>query len=741
MHVVLNLENRATVTDSKGFYRITHVPPGTYTISFSHIRYKSRMVKNVRINPSQTLQWETLTFEYNVLELDGVSVTAARNHRTVTEVAQPVNIVTELRIRERNAKTSAEALREETGVFVQKTGHGGGSAIIRGLSSNQILILVDGIRLNNATYRLGNHQYLTTIDNQSADQIEVVRGPTSVLYGSDAMGGTINVLTRTPRLNSDGLHLGYRILGRFATADREKTARTEINLGDKAWALTAGFSYKDYGDLRRGGKSYDPVLERSTNGLIQTPTGFSAANFDTKLRVKPDAGQEIILAYQMTRKRHIPRYDKYENDGYYRWFYHPQNRDLVYLTWDNTLNSKGLARFKATVSYHRQEEGRETQKSAESLLTVENHDVSTLGTSLQIQAVLGKHLLTGGAELYSDWVQSGRIYKDPSTGLEEMDSRGRYPDDSRYTRAGFYLQNEISVSRRITATAGARASLFDTRFTLPPDTSSPLQLGAIHEQFHSLTGSLGLICRLSRHLFLNMNAGQAFRAPNLSDMSKLGESKGSTYEVPNPDLEPEKMVNLDAGLKVDAPRWKANTAVYYARIFDLLASSPSLYNGSPTIERGETVYQVKAKMNIGEAYIWGVEMFSEWLLTSALSLSCNFSYTFGRNTTQHEPVGGIPPLFGMVGMRWRGKGFSAHAYTRFAARQDRLSADDLDDPRIPEGGTPGWYTLNLRLGIEAVRGIYLQASVENILDRNYREHGSGVNGPGRNFVLALELRN
>ncbi len=742
LQVVLKPEGYGDVADSSGYFVIKNIVPGIYTLEFSHIAFEKKIIKNVEISSNEVLNLNKITLRQRVIKLNRVVVTATRTNRCVTDVSYPINIVSEKSIIERNAKTTAEALREETGIFVQKTSHGGGSAIIRGLSSNQILILVDGIRLNNSTYRFGNHQYLTTIDNLSLQRIEVVRGPTSVLYGSDALGGTINVITKTPEISSStsgNLNVNYSILSRYASADEEKTAGAEFSLSNSKFAFLTEFSHKNYGDLRRGANSRYPQLEKSTNGLKQTPTGFKAYDFDSKLVYAIASFQTLTLAYQMAKKIDVPRYDKYENSGYSRWVYQPQNRNLVYLIYKNKLQGKFVSSLRASLSYHRQEEGREIQKVITSPLTKEKDDVRTTGFTFQLNSLFREHSLTYGTEIYLDKVASERFYVDTRTGVSEKDIRGRYPDGAKYNSFGLFLQDEITLTQKWKAIAGLRFSYFATHFTIPTEPAATIQFGKIKQNFHSLTGSLGLIRKFNDKIFFNANIAQAFRAPNLSDISKLGESKGETYEVPNTNLKSEKMLSLDSGFKLDFSRLKGSISFYYSRISGLLASAPSTYNGSSTIEINGTTYKVKTKKNIGNAFIRGTEIEINYYLMPKLVFLFNLTSTYGQNTTANEPVGGIPPTFGLMGLEWRGKNFYLYFYSRFARKQNRLSQDNKDDPRIPPGGTPGWQTVNFRTAFNVKNWGNIEFAVENIFDINYRQHISGINGPGRNFILSFKI--
>ena len=237
-----------------------------------------------------------------------------------------------------------------------------------------------------------------------------------------------------------------------------------------------------------------------------------------------------------------------------------------------------------TASYHRQEEGREIQKTQEMLLEKERDDVRTIGFSIQVHSLLGNHFFTAGSDMYFDVVSSERHFVDTKTGNYEPDYRGRYPDDSRYNSYGYFIQDEIRFLSQWTVVPGIRYSLYSTRFHIPKDPSSCFELGDFQQNFHAFTSSLGLIRKIGKHVFLNANIGQAFRAPNLNDIARLGQSKGSIYEVPNPDLEPEKVLSFDLGLKIDSHFLTASIAAYYSSIRDVLASAETTYEGSPVIE-------------------------------------------------------------------------------------------------------------------------------------------------------------
>jgi len=737
VRVIIQDLHAAAISDSNGRFLLRGVREGNHSITVQHIGYITRNLPSVKILRDTCLG--TIVLRQRVIPTVPVVVTATRLPRPIDEISHTVNVVPVAIIEERQPRTSAEVLREEAGVFVQKTNHGGGSAIIRGLSSNQILILVDGIRLNNSTYRLGNHQYLTTVDPNIADRIEVMYGPGSVLYGSDALGGTIHILSRQPDFSGEAF--AWRFSSHYASADDEKMVRAECSVHGRKTGLIAGFSLKDFGDLRRGRNSRYPQLEKSRSGILQSPSGFTAWDADGKLVYLASRRQKWVLAYQGSRQKEVPRYDKYENENFHRWVYQPQDRDLLYLTLEQESDRFFIKSLKATLSFMQQTEGREMQKNASSVLEKERDRVQTAGLGVQLNSTRHGQFFVYGFDLYTDRVSSRRCTIDPADGIAVPDREARYPDGAQYTSLGFFIQDEIQIMHGWTIIAGSRFSHFNTRFTVPDLPESAIHFNGIDQTFRSVTGSIGCSYRLSEQVRIRGGAGQGFRAPNLSDIAKLGESKGAVYEVPNYGLDPEKLCNLELGFRIRLGNGLIDGAVYDARITDLIASTDALWLGSGTIEKGDVVYKVKSKQNIGNGSIRGVELSFDLPFWKNWHAYGNAAVARGWNETMREPVGGIPPAFGLAGLRLDGRNSFVQFYMRLAAAQDRLSADDRDDPRIPAGGTPAWQTLNTRMGMKFLSRIRLQAGIENILDVNYREHGSGINGPGRNFIVAMQLEN
>ncbi len=747
--VVVRDQGRGAVANKDGFFLIENIPAGSQRILVNRMGYASDSTTVEILASSST------THDFVLVARDHESSKPVRigaTQRVSRKGPFSSSHMSGISVRDRAAKTPAEALREEPGVFVQKTNHGGGSAVLRGFSSNQILLMVDGIRLNNSTFRLGNHQYLATVDPFSLHSIQVYRGPNSVAYGTDALGGVINVDTWAARQEPGRKGFKWATHGavRYATIDGEKTTHLRALLLDDSWNGTIGLSGRRFGDLKRGANSTEPSIENATNGTEQSPSGFDAWDVDAKLRWIATPRDHLTFAYQRGEQIEVPRYDKYENEGFDRWVFDPQVRELAYARYlHGRWNGDPL--FQLTLSRNLQEEGRETRPDPGDDLTVEHDRVTTWGANAEGYWIPNRaHRVVFGGDLYADDVESARERRAPG-GAVTRDAQGRFPDGATYQSGGIFLLEQFRPSSgrfaRAELDAGLRYSWFDATFTPSDPDLVPEGSENVSQTFDALTGSLGGVYRLgdpAGRFRVHGNVSQAFRAPNLSDITKLGESKGTTYEVPNYGLDAEKVVSYELGLSGRARPGKWMTdwqlAGFYSQIIDLLASADTALAGERFLIEGSDTLKIKTKKNVGKAFIRGAELSLQtkrkpWLVRA------NATITYGENTTLVEPVGGVPPAFGLVSVRYSaGSGRSIRLYSRWALEQNRLSSDDLDDPRIPPGGTPGWMTWN----VACTFGLYrlpgnprLNVNLENLLDTNYREHGSGVNGPGRNLVLSL----
>lgn len=740
---------RGDVTNNDGIFKIDKLPLGIYDIIFQRQGYKTIHKKGVVLDADATVKMN-IEMKFTVIEVEDLVITAHRSTNVEQDVSQMVSVVSEKEIKDKNIKQTSQILKEEVGVFVQKTNQGGGSPIIRGLKANKLLLLIDGIRLNNATYRGGNLQYLNTVDSNSLEKVEVVHGPHSAMYGSDALGGVINVITKEPILNDKH---GYLFSGSgsvtVSTADHTQTSHLSFMTSNLTWGILLEASYKSFGNITRGTKGGNTLMQRLQNdsrthrilNKTQSPNDYKTFDLNTKAIFNLSEFQKLTAAYQMNRQYSVPRYDVIEAQKDSIWKFDPQERDLFYLTYQNSQSNTFFNNATITLSFHRQFERRVRQKFGSLNEIRDQFRTFSTGLQLQFNKLIGqKHHIVYGSEFYMDKIATKSYQRNISTS-ELSDRHTLFPDGSSFINFGLYSQDVSAIKPRWTLSLGARFSAFKLRAPFEESGPEIIHLGTLEQSTTSFTGSLGSLISVANGIHFVTNVAQGFRMPNLDDVSKFGPGKGrSFYDIPNPDVIPEKTLSFDGGFKLYFNRLKANIIGYYNYITDLLIRRPAEYNGLPfIIEEGDTLL-VFRKENAGRAYTTGFEISADFLVTSNIALLGNLSYTYGQNISEDEPLPAIPPMHGFLGIRWKIDKYWVELNSRFAFKQERLSSEDKKDLRIPEGGTPGWYTFNMRFGINLGNYLSLRFTSANLLDRNYREHLSGLNAPGRNFILGVNIK-
>lgn len=653
-----------------------------------------------------------------------ITITATRIEEESFYVPQLVSPITSEEIIEKNFRTTPESLQEMPGILVQETAYGHGSPFIRGLTGKHILILVDGVRFNNSTFRFGPNQYFNNIDPGVVKRIEVVRGPSSVLYGSDAIGGVINVITKKRKDFSSSRDIDGSLTGHYGSSDESKTGRIEVSGNLQNLGFIGGKSYRDFGDLRGG----------EDTGL-QKNTGYQENDGDIKLQYRFLHGGEMVAGYRRVHQMNVPRTDKfvYNNESF---IYDPQIWNAFFAGY-GVKNAGFLDHgLNFTLSLNQQIEGIRRQKFGSTTLRKYRDEVDTWGLSIQGNNAWGvKQLLTYGVEYYSDSVDSSRTDINLSTGAKAPKS-GNFPDDAQYSLIGVFIQDEVGVTDRMSTIIGLRYSQAQVEATLP----SPFDW--FEDRYSDVTASISGVYNISDHLNGVFGVAQGFRSPNLDDTVVLEKITNEGIDVPSPDLKPEKSLNYEVGVKVKYPDSTGSLFYFYNDLQDLIERGPGTYNGQSFIdENGNGVEDpgeaVRQKFNIGSAYIQGVEAEGGYEITPVWSLKGNISWIYGMDIENEEPLSRIPPVMGLLGLKWKwpeGR-YWAEYYARFAGRQDRLSSRDLTDPRINPKGTGGWTTHNFRGGVDFKNWGILSIVLENIFDTDYRIHGSGINAHGLGLAM------
>jgi outer membrane receptor protein involved in Fe transport len=675
-----------------------------------------------------------------LIRLDEVTVTATRGERFSFEVPSAVTIIGREEADRRTPTVLPDLLRGAEGVFVQQTTPGQAAPIIRGLIGSGILMLVDGMRLNAAFFRSAPNQYFALVDPYNVERIEVVRGAGSTLYGSDAMGGVINVITAVPRFDTAGWQLHGRALQQFSSADTSWVNRLSVQGGNTGVSLSGGFTYQDHNDLRGGGDIG-----------IQRPSGYTVYAGDGTIFLERGR-HDLLLSVQYLKQPKTPRFDELvagfgqTQPGSAVYFFEPNDRLFLHGRYRLRNPAPFVDRLEFNVAFQEINDDRRTRGFTSTREDRERNRDSLIGLTLQLTSEWRDWMtLTYGGEIYLDEVRSSRTGRDINTGATSI-LQGRFADGSTLNSFGFYVQDEIRLHPRLTATLGGRVSHFEV--DIPKADRGP---GAeAHLSTSDLTGSVGLVYHLTPAVNLVTNFGRGFRVPNVFDLSTLGPRPGNRFNVPNPNLQPEQVFTVDAGVKVYLPGFAGEIFGFYSDFKDKIedALTGDCFRDGvgiiPPAQCQPTDRLVVQGQNLNSVTLYGIEAGGRLQILDYLEAYGTLTYTWAEEQFRDGktvPADRIPPLNGQLGLLYRPlPRVWVEPFMRFAAEQDRLSDRDRIDPRINPNGTPGWVTANIRLGWDIDERFRARLAVENLFDQPYRDHGSGINAPGINAIVSLEAR-
>jgi len=661
------------------------------------------------------------------------TVVARGVHEEPFDTLREVSVLDAADLAERRPRTVPEALMEMPGAFVQKTNHAGGSPFVRGMTGPQNLILVDGVRVSNSTYRTGPIQYLNTIDGFSLERIELLRGPGSVLYGSDALGGVFQLVTRDPlppQPSVSGRFTPLAIL-RGNTADLERSGRAALSAATPGFGIIGGATLRRFDDLRGGGDVGRQIW-----------SGYDELDWDAKVTAGEPGGHKLEVLVQGVRVTDAGRTDKLASDDKLT-MYDENARDLVYAS--GTLRLRPIqTRVTFTPSWQRQAETRRKIKFADDSW----EDTTAVGWSRDVVDTLGMAArgdtrlfarrldLLYGADYYLDRVRSEAT--SGTTDADQSPAQPTYPEGSQFQRFGLYALATGTPLRtdrwlELVVHGGVRLASYAA---LAPGIEG---FGDVQSRYTGGVAAAGIHLRQRGKFVVGLGFDQGFRAPNLSETARIGDT-GEWFQIPNPTLRPDRSDTLELRSRFHAGPVTVGAAGYASFLRDLVVRTSATYEGQTEILGSGVVQHV----NAGNGRVVGVEGRLGVELPVYLWLGGDFTWTRGEYEDPEvgwTPMSRIPPLFGTGRLRfeppWRH--LFVEVFVQAAGAQRRLSPQDESDGRIPEGGTDGWWTLNVRAGLRPIDWLQLSVGGGNLTDRPYKIHGSGVYGSGATAWLAAEV--
>lgn len=639
-------------------------------------------------------------------QLPAIIITATKTKSSITKTPFSVSVLDSSKLKQSLLRTVPESLIGLSCVFVQKTNHGGGSPIVRGLTGNQNLLLIDGFRLNNAIFRYGPNQYLTLVDPFLVERIEVVKGTGSVQFGSDAMGGVINVITRQPRLSVKPVFSSTLLL-RGTSQGMERTLRPEIQFSNKKIATLVSGVFSDFGDLKGG----------DTSGF-QRPSGYRQQSLDVRTTIGPGKNWRVQMGMSIVNQNDVPLYHKYQLEKVALSKSELLQRKMVFLKTQKSYANGVIRSITLDISQQQLIDHRLSKSLSSSPLVKEFDTVNSSSITTDIATVFTTFWSANtGVELNLDYVKSTRFQY--NTPIDIVSRRGLYPNGARYHSFAAYNLHHFTLKQLQIETG--------VRFHQNKITIQDASIGAILIKPSAWVYMLGASYAISEQLTLFGNINSAFRAPNIDDMGTLGIID-FRYEQPAYDLKPERSINKEIGVRWKQRNFQVSVAAFHVTLKDLIGriKTSAIINN----------YPVYIKKNIEEAFIRG----AEFEITSSpfpfLLVQANLSYLFGHNLTRNEPLRRIPPINGQLSITYSRRKWQAGIINDYATSQQRLAQGDKDDNRIPFGGTPGYTIYHLFVAKE-IGKLQYRFRLNNLINTDYRTHGSGINSMGRSLSISL----
>lgn len=715
------------------------------------------------------LNAQTKKDSIKINQLEEVIVSSNKVPKSKEFIPIQIESILQKEIEFQNYQNTADLLSNSGNLHVQRSQQGGGSPAIRGFESSRVLLVVDGIRMNNLIFRSGHLQNAITVDENLLENVDIFYGPTSTLFGSDALGGTVSMNTKKAKyLTEKKSFFTGNISERYSSVNEEKSSYLDFNFAGTNWSSLTAFSYNDFGDLKMGEKRNKnnsffgerdyyvknvngvDILITNNDKYVQKNTAYKQYNFMQKFAYKTNKGFEHGLNFQYSTSTDVPRYDRLTDASSStglknaEWFYGPQKRLLaIYsLSKEKAIFNSNL---KVDLAYQNIEESRHNRRFGNYNLQNRIEKVNMFSMSVDLNKKFTKGELFYGYESYYETLDSKAYSNNINTGVTS-------PIDTRYPNGDNYmLRNDLYVSYNEKATSktawnlGARAGYTLLHSSINDDAFFPLPFNTINQRNFTYSATAGLIHQPSKNVDLKTNISSGFRVPNIDDLGKIFESGGGYIIVPNADLSPEKTITTDLGfvIKTNNKRFKLEYTYFYTKFIDAIVTDNFTYEGQSTILYNGNTSQVLANQNKGKAFVTGFSTNLKAYIFDNLQFKGSFNYTLGRITEENDrsPLDHIPPFYGKLGFNYTKKWGTLEAYVLYngkkAIKNYYLNGED-NEQYAPIGGMPSWETYNIKTAFSLFKGGTIFGGIENILDAQYRVFASGINSPGRNIYCGLK---
>ena len=732
------------------------------------------------------------------INLEEVVISASNFAENKKNIAQKIDVISAKTIAQTNAQNTGDLLINTGKIFVQKSQQGGSSPVLRGFEASRVLLVIDGVRMNNAIYRSGHLQNVITTDQNSMSRVEIMYGPSSTIYGSDALGGIVHLVTKSPVLSGDKKFLTTgTAFTRYSSANNEKTIHADASLGGKKFAWFQSYNYSDFGDMKMGSdylSKYPNFGRRSTyvgniNGVdtvltnkddrVQKFSGYKQWDIIQKLLFKQNDHISHLLNFQLSNTNDVPRYDRLQdirNFGapigttlrYAEWFYGPQKRILG--AYELNATKLGFVdALKANINYQDIEESRQTREYRRyDRFDSQVEKVKVFGISISGRKDIKNSELTVGVDAQFNDVKSRATRTNLTTGAVTKIAT-RYPDGkNKMNNFGIFAQHVYKFkNKKLVLNDGIRFQSINLQSNVQDNSFFNLPDTAVKQNSFAVTGNIGIVYTPLKNTTIKASVSSGFRAPNIDDLAKIFESASASRQVvvPNADIKPEYTYNFDLtfGQRI-ADRVTIELTGFYTLFRNAILKAPFKLNGQDSIIYNGVKSQVLASQNVNKANLYGFSFNLAADIYKGLGFSSTLSYTKGsfktdasktssvyekqpngtyslvsRNVSS-KPLDHIPPFLGKTSITYQHKIFNTEVNLMYNGwkRLDQYNADGEDNAQYATAdGMPSWMTLNWKGSVQVIKKLQVQLGVENILDRNYRAFASGFSAAGRNFMIGL----
>jgi hemoglobin/transferrin/lactoferrin receptor protein len=754
-------KNKSAVSNTKGEVALDEFSDNEL-IYFQHQTYEEISLTKTDLKKQDWI----IYLDKRLVEIEEFVISAYRWEQDASEIPNKITRISQKEIRFDNPQTTADLLENSNEVFVQKSQLGGGSPMIRGFSTNTVLLVIDGVRMNNAIYREGNVQSIISLDANAIESSEVIFGPGSVTYGSDALGGVMDFHTLRVKLStSEEMQSSGNFHTRFSSTNNEKTGHIDFNIGHAKWGFLTSVSFSDYDDLRMGSKNnaeyqrleyvsqingVDTII-RNSSPNIQIESGYRQLNLMQKIRFRPTQNLNMVYAFHLSELSDVPRYDRLiqYKDGslkYGDWYYGPQKWMMHALNVNYSKANSLFDNSKLTFAYQDYEESRNDRRYQSEELTESTEKVDAYSLNLDFDKSLKREnqLFYGFEAVYNSVNSTAHVKNIVTENIEAEQSR--YPDGkNNYTTLAAYFSYKENLSEKFTIITGVRANYVSLNSTLKDTLFFDFPYNKISVNNSAVNGSAGFVYKPNKKWQLNLNLSSGFHAPNVDDMAKIFDPEPGTIIVPNKDLKPEYAYNIDVGIQKELLKIATvNVSGFYTYLTNAFVRREFTFNGQDSIIYKDEMSQVLAIVNANKAFIYGFSASAQIDFTGNLKLKSIINYTHGEDQ-DGIALRHVAPLFGSTRLTYKKKLITASVFANYngeisyeglaPSEQGKSYMYAIDKNGNPY--SPAWWTLNTMMSYKFNDWGSISIGLKNILDNRYRPYSSGIVAPGRNFIVSL----